>query len=195
MGADYLGRISRNPLAVGNIGGKQYEDALEHGQHQHGRPYHFKGSGLGGACRPPWRKVRSAACGREGVGRGDVIPYAVSWGFPARGDSCRGFGPSGGSLVHGDGSVAWTAKAAVSCVKMVSGYVSARGISPWISPDGAEAGNCLPEWRWRFYDDAVVAGAQAVSNGISPDDVVRCVPPCRRGGDGSQQSTMWGHMQ
>ena len=48
-----------------------------------------------------------------------------------------------------------------------------------------------------FYDDAVVAKGQAVSNGVAPEDVVNvcsAMPrPVLNAGD-QPQSTMWGHM-
>ena len=48
-----------------------------------------------------------------------------------------------------------------------------------------------------FYDDAVVAKGQAVSNGVAPEDVVNVcsamLRPVLNEGD-EPQSTMWGHM-
>ena len=48
-----------------------------------------------------------------------------------------------------------------------------------------------------FYDDAVVAKGQAVSNGVAPEDVVNVcsamLRPVLSEGD-EPQSTMWGHM-
>ena len=48
-----------------------------------------------------------------------------------------------------------------------------------------------------FYDDAVVAKGQAVSNGVAPEDVVKVCSamerPVLKEGD-KPQSTMWGHM-
>ena len=60
-----------------------------------------------------------------------------------------------------------------------------------------EARQLFAQGKVAFYDDAVVAKGQAVSNGVSPDDVVKVCSAMERPvlKDGDQpQSTMWGHM-
>lgn len=101
----------------------------------------------------------------------------------------------GGSLFNEDGSVAVDSEAAVSCVKwyqdmLAKGYIA-------MDTGRGEARQLFAQGKVAFYDDAVVAKGQAVSNGVSPDDVVKVCSAMERPvlKDGDQpQSTMWGHM-
>ena len=60
-----------------------------------------------------------------------------------------------------------------------------------------EARQLFAQGKVAFYDDAVVAKGQAVSNGVAPEDVVKVCSamerPVLKEGD-VPQSTMWGHM-
>ena len=101
----------------------------------------------------------------------------------------------GGALFNEDGSVAVDSEAAVACVKwyqdmLAKGYIA-------MDTGRGEARQLFAQGKVAFYDDAVVAKGQAVSNGVSPDDVVKVCSAMERPvlKDGDQpQSTMWGHM-
>ena len=60
-----------------------------------------------------------------------------------------------------------------------------------------DARQLFAQGKVAFYDDAVLAKGQAVSNGVAPEDVVNVcqamLRPVKNEGD-TPQSTMWGHM-
>lgn len=126
----------------------------------------------------------------------DVVPYAVS----TKDDTCAGdFMPwlwtFGGSIFNDDGSVAIDSDAAVACVEwyqslMDKGYIA-------MDTGRGEARQMFAQGKVAFYDDAVLAKGQAVSNGVDPDEVVNVCSAMQRPvlNEGDQpQSTMWGHM-
>lgn len=126
----------------------------------------------------------------------DIVPYAVS----TKDSTCAGdFMPwlwtFGGAIFNDDGTVAIDSDAAVECVKwyqslMDKGYIA-------MDTGRGEARQLFAQGKVAFYDDAVVAKGQAVSNGVAPEDVVKVCSamerPVLKAGD-APQSTMWGHM-
>ena len=126
----------------------------------------------------------------------DVVPYAVSTkDATCAGDFMPWLWTFGGAIFNDDGTVAIDSDAAVQCVQwyqslMEKGYIvmdTGRG----------EARQLFAQGKVAFYDDAVVAKGQAVSNGVAPEDVVKVCSamerPVLNAGD-APQSTMWGHM-
>lgn len=125
-----------------------------------------------------------------------IVPHGVS----TKDDTCAGdFMPwlwtFGGAIFGEDGSVTINSEAAVECVKwyqdmLAKGYIA-------MDTDRSEARQMFAQGKMAFYDDAVVAKGQAVSNGVAPEDVVNvcsAMPrPVLNAGD-QPQSTMWGHM-
>lgn len=126
----------------------------------------------------------------------EVIPYAVSTkDATCAGDFMPWLWTFGGSIFAEDGSVALNSPEAVQCVewyqKMLSnGYIA-------MDVGRSEARQMFAQGKVAFYDDAVVAKGQAVSNGVAPEDVVNVCSamerPVLKAGD-APQSTMWGHM-
>ena len=126
----------------------------------------------------------------------EIIPYAVSTkDATCAGDFMPWLWTFGGSIYGEDGSVVLNSPEAVACVEWYQEML-AKG---YISMDVArsEARQMFAQGKVAFYDDAVVAKGQAVSNGVSPDDVVNVcsatLRPVLAAGD-TPQSTMWGHM-
>ena len=86
-------------------------------------------------------------------------------------------------------------EAAVECVKWYQNMLAKGYIA--MDTGRSEARQMFAQGKMAFYDDAVVAKGQAVSNGVAPEDVVNvcsAMPrPVLNAGD-QPQSTMWGHM-
>ena len=126
----------------------------------------------------------------------DVVPYAVSTkDATCAGDFMPWLWTFGGAIFGEDGSVTINSEAAVECVKwyqdmLAKGYIA-------MDTGRSEARQMFAQGKMAFYDDAVVAKGQAVSNGVAPEDVVNvcsAMPrPVLNAGD-QPQSTMWGHM-
>lgn len=126
----------------------------------------------------------------------DVVPYAVSTkDATCAGDFMPWLWTFGGAIFNEDGSVAINSDAAVACVEwyqslMEKGYIA-------MDTGRGEARQLFAQGKVAFYDDAVLAKGQAVSNGVDPDDVVNVCSAMNRPvlNEGDQpQSTMWGHM-
>ena len=126
----------------------------------------------------------------------DVVPYAVSTkDATCAGDFMPWLWTFGGAIFNEDGSVAIDSEAAVACVEwyqslMDKGYIA-------MDTGRGEARQLFAQGKVAFYDDAVVAKGQAVSNGVAPEDVVKVCSAMPRPvlNEGNQpQSTMWGHM-
>lgn len=126
----------------------------------------------------------------------DVVPYAVSTkDATCAGDFMPWLWTFGGAIFNEDGSVAINSDAAVACVEwyqslMEKGYIA-------MDTGRGEARQLFAQGRVAFYDDAVLAKGQAVSNGVDPDEVVNVCSAMNRPvlNEGDQpQSTMWGHM-
>lgn len=127
---------------------------------------------------------------------GDIVPYAVSTkDATCAGDFMPWLWTFGGAIFGEDGSVTINSEAAVECVKwyqdmLAKGYIA-------MDTGRGEARQMFAQGKVAFYDDAVVAKGQAVSNGVAPEEVVNvcsAMPrPVLKAGD-EPQSTMWGHM-
>ena len=196
MGEDYLKEnFEEAALQAGNIDGKQY-----------GMPWSM--ASLSMVYNPEilkqagWENVpktmeefEKCLADVKALG-GEVIPYAVSTkDATCAGDFMPWLWTFGGSLFNEDGSVAVDSEAAVSCVKWYQDMLSKGYIA--MDTGRGEARQLFAQGKVAFYDDAVVAKGQAVSNGVSPDDVVKVCSamerPVLKEGD-QPQSTMWGHM-
>lgn len=126
----------------------------------------------------------------------DVIPYAVSTkDATCAGDFMPWLWTFGGAIFDDSGNVTINSDAAVKCVQwyqdmLAKGYIA-------MDTGRGEARQMFAKGTVAFYDDAVVAKGQAVSNGVSADkvvDVCSAMPrPVLKSGD-TPQSTMWGHM-
>jgi ABC-type sugar transport system, periplasmic component len=126
----------------------------------------------------------------------EIIPYAVSTkDATCAGDFMPWLWTFGGSVYAEDGSVALDSPEAVACVKWYQDMLGKGFISMDVAR--SEARQMFAQGKVAFYDDAVVAKGQAVSNGVSPDEVVNVcsamLRPVLNAGD-APQSTMWGHM-
>ncbi len=126
----------------------------------------------------------------------NIIPYAIS----TKDNTCAyDFMPwlwtFGGTVFNEDGSVSVNSEAAVACVKwyqdlLAKGYIA-------MDTGRGEARQMFAQGTVVFYDDAVVAKGQAVSNGVAPENVVNVCSamkrPVLKAGD-APRSTMWGYM-
>lgn len=126
----------------------------------------------------------------------DVIPYAVSTkDATCAGDFMPWLWTFGGAIFDDKGNVTINSDAAVQCVKWYQDMLSKGYIA--MDTGRGEARQLFAQGKVAFYDDAVVAKGQAVSNGVSPDQVVNVCSamsrPVLKAGD-TPQSTMWGHM-
>lgn len=126
----------------------------------------------------------------------EIVPYAVSTkDATCAGDFMPWLWTFGGAIFNEDGSVAINSDAAVACVEwyqslMEKGYIA-------MDTGRGEARQLFAQGKVAFYDDAVLAKGQAVSNGVDPDEVVNVCSAMNRPvlNEGDQpQSTMWGHM-
>lgn len=126
----------------------------------------------------------------------DIIPYAVSTkDATCAGDFMPWLWTFGGAVFNEDGSVAIDSDAAVKCVEWYQDLMSKGYIA--MDTGRGEARQLFAQGQVAFYDDAVIAKGQAVSNGVAPEDVVKVCSamerPVLKAGD-APQSTMWGHM-
>lgn len=196
FGEDYLkANFQEAALEVGNIDGKQY-----------GMPWSMASISMvynpeilkqAGWDNPPVTMEEFEACLADvkALG-GDIIPYAVSTkDATCAGDFMPWLWTFGGSLFAGDGSVAVDSPEAVACVEWYQDMLSKEYIS--MDVGRGEARQMFAQGKVAFYDDAVVAKGQAVSNGVAPEAVVdvcsAMLRPVLKEGD-KPQSTMWGHM-
>lgn len=125
-----------------------------------------------------------------------IIPYAVSTkDATCAGDFMPWLWTFGGFVYNEDGSVAINSEATVRCIEWYQSLLDKGYIA--LDTGRGEARQMFAQGQVAFYDDAVVAKGQAVSNGVAPDEVVNvCAAmnrPVLKEGD-TPQSTMWGHM-
>lgn len=126
----------------------------------------------------------------------EIVPYAVSTkDATCAGDFMPWLWTFGGAIFNDDGTVAINSEAAVECVQWYQGLMEKGYIA--MDTGRGEARQLFAQGKVAFYDDAVVAKGQAVSNGVAPEDVVKVCSamerPVLNAGD-APQSTMWGHM-
>lgn len=196
LGEDYLKEnFQESALAVGNIDGQQL--GMPWSMASITMVYNPEILSEAGWDTPPVTIEEFEKCLADvkALG-GDIIPYAVS----TKDATCAGdFAPwlwtFGGSMYDENGEVAIESEAAVECVKwyqkmLENGYIA-------MDTGRGEARQMFAQGKVAFYDDAVVAKGQAVSNGVAPDEVVDVCSamerPVLNEGD-APQSTMWGHM-
>lgn len=196
LGEDYLkANFPQSALDVGNIDGKQL--ALPWSMASITMVYNPEILAQAGWDAAPTTMEEFEQCLADVAALGgDIVPYGVS----TKDDTCAGdFMPwlwtFGGAIFGEDGSVTIDSEAAVACVQwyqdlLAKGYIA-------MDTGRGEARQLFAQGKMAFYDDAVVAKGQAVSNGVAPEDVVNvcsAMPrPVLNAGD-QPQSTMWGHM-
>lgn len=196
LGEDYLKEnFEESALEVGNIDGKQL--ALPWSMAAITMVYNPEILAAAGWDTPPVTIAEFEQCLADiKAYNPDIVPYAVS----TKDDTCAGdFMPwlwtFGGAIFNEDGSVAINSDAAVACVEWYQGLMDKGYIA--MDTGRGEARQMFAQGQVAFYDDAVVAKGQAVSNGVAPEDVVNVCSAMKRPvlneGD-DPQSTMWGHM-
>lgn len=196
LGEDYLKEnFEASALEVGNIDGKQL--ALPWSMAAITMVYNPEILAAAGWDTPPATIAEFEQCLADiKAYNPDIVPYAVS----TKDDTCAGdFMPwlwtFGGAIFNEDGSVAIDSDAARACVEWYQGLMEKGYIA--MDTGRGEARQMFAQGQVAFYDDAVVAKGQAVSNGVAPEDVVNVCSAMKRPvlneGD-DPQSTMWGHM-
>lgn len=196
LGEEYLKEnFTQSALDVGNVDGKQL--ALPWSMASITMVYNPEILARAGWDTVPTTMEEFEQCLADVAALGEgIVPYGVS----TKDDICAGdFMPwlwtFGGAIFGEDGSVTINSEAAVECVKwyqdmLAKGYIA-------MDTGRSEARQMFAQGKMAFYDDAVVAKGQAVSNGVAPEDVVNvcsAMPrPVLNAGD-QPQSTMWGHM-
>lgn len=196
LGEEYLKEnFTQSALDVGNVDGKQL--ALPWSMASITMVYNPEILARAGWDTVPTTMEEFEQCLADVAALGEgIVPYGVS----TKDDTCAGdFMPwqwtFGGAIFGEDGSATINSEAAVECVKwyqdmLAKGYIA-------MDTGRSEARQMFAQGKMAFYDDAVVAKGQAVSNGVAPEDVVNvcsAMPrPVLNAGD-QPQSTMWGHM-
>lgn len=196
VGEEWLNEtFDESYLEVGNIDGKQL--ALPWSMASITMVYNPEILAEAGWTTPPVTMDEFEQCMADVAALdGDIIPYAVS----TKDDTCAGdFVPwlwtFGSGIWDEDGNIIINNEAAVQCLEwyqdmLAKGYIA-------MDTGRGEARQQFAQGKVAFYDDAVVAKGQVVSNGVAPEDVPNvCAAmsrPVLNEGD-EPQSTMWGHM-
>lgn len=196
LGEDFLKEnFTQSALDVGNVDGKQL--ALPWSMASISMVYNPELLAQAGWDKVPATMEEFEQCLADvkALG-GDIVPYAVSTkDATCAGDFMPWLWTFGGAIFGEDGSVTINSEAAVECAKwyqdmLAKGYIA-------MDTGRGEARQMFAQGKVAFYDDAVVAKGQAVSNGVAPEEVVNvcsAMPrPVLKAGD-EPQSTMWGHM-
>jgi len=196
LGEDYLkSTFEESALKVGNIDGKQL--GLPWSMAAITMVYNPEMLKAAGWDKAPTTMDDFEKClGDIKAKNPDVIPYAVSTkDATCAGDFMPWLWTFGGAIFDDNGNVTINSDAAVQCVKWYQDMLSKGYIA--MDTGRGEARQLFAQGKVAFYDDAVVAKGQAVSNGVSPDQVVNVCSamarPVLKAGD-TPQSTMWGHM-
>jgi multiple sugar transport system substrate-binding protein len=196
LGADYMGStFEQSALDVGSIDGQQL--GMPWSMASISMVYNPKILSAAGWSSVPATIEEFEQCLADiKAANPDVVPYAVSTkDATCAGDFMPWLWTFGGAIFNDDGSVAINSDAAVACVKWYQGLMEKGYIA--MDTGRGEARQLFAQGKVAFYDDAVVAKGQAVSNGVAPEDVVNvcsAMPrPVLHAGD-KPQSTMWGHM-
>lgn len=196
LGEDYLkANFEQAALDVGNIDGKQL--GLPWSMASITMVYNPEILAAAGWNQVPATIEEFEACMADiKAYNPDIIPYAVSTkDATCAGDFMPWLWTFGGAVFNEDGSVAIDSDAAVKCVEWYQNLMSKGYIA--MDTGRGEARQLFAQGQVAFYDDAVIAKGQAVSNGVAPEDVVKVCSamerPVLNAGD-APQSTMWGHM-
>lgn len=196
LGEDYLkANFEQAALDVGNIDGKQL--GLPWSMASITMVYNPEILAAAGWDQVPATIEEFEACMADiKAYNPDIIPYAVSTkDATCAGDFMPWLWTFGGAVFNEDGSVAIDSDAAVKCVEWYQNLMSKGYIA--MDTGRGEARQLFAQGQVAFYDDAVIAKGQAVSNGVAPEDVVKVCSamerPVLNAGD-APQSTMWGHM-
>ena len=196
LGADYMSEtFEQSALDVGNIDGKQL--GMPWSMASITMVYNPEILAAAGWDTVPTTIAEFEACMADIQAYDpEIVPYAVSTkDATCAGDFMPWLWTFGGAIFNEDGSVAINSDAAVACVEwyqslMEKGYIA-------MDTGRGEARQLFAQGQVAFYDDAVLAKGQAVSNGVDPDEVVNVCSAMNRPvlNEGDQpQSTMWGHM-
>lgn len=195
MGKDYLSSTFYDSgLSVGNIDGKQL--GLPWSMASISMVYNPEILKKAGWDEVPATLAEFEQCLADVAALGNgIVPYGVSTkDATCAGDFMPWLWTFGTSIFNDDGSVALGQKA-VDCVKWYQDMLKKGYIK--MDLGRGDARQLFAQGKMAFYDDAVVAKGQAVSNGVKPEDVVKvcsAMPrPVLNAGD-QPQSTMWGHM-
>lgn len=196
VGKDYLEKnFDQSALAVGNIDGKQL--AIPWTMASINMVYNPKILASAGWKTPPKTMAEFEKCLADvkALNTG-VIPYALSTKDSTCGaDLMPWLWTFGGSVFDKDGKVSLNSDAGVKTLDwykdmLKKGYVT-------MDVGRSEARTMFAQGKVAFYDDAVVAKSQVISNGVAPDKVVEvcsAMPrPVLKEGDPSQ-SVQWGGM-
>ncbi len=125
-----------------------------------------------------------------------LIPYGLSTkDATCAGDFMPWLWAFGGSIFGEDGSVTINSQATIDCLNWYKSLLDKGYIA--MDTGRGDSRQLFAQGKIAFYDDAVVAKGQAVSNGVAPEDVVNVcsamLRPVLNEGD-EPQSTMWGHL-
>lgn len=196
FGEEWLSEnFQQSTLDVGNVDGKQY--GLPWSMASISMIYNPEILKKAGWDEVPKTIEEFEACLADVKALGeDIIPYAVSTkDATCAGDFMPWLWTFGGSLFAEDGSPAVDSAEAVECVKWYQGLLEKGYIAMDVGRGNAR--QLFAQGKVAFYDDAVLAKGQAVSNGVAPDEVVNVcqamLRPVKKAGD-IPQSAMWGHM-
>ena len=196
LGADYMSEtFEQSALDVGNIDGQQL--AMPWSMASISMVYNPEILAAAGWDTVPTTIAEFEQCMADVKAYDpEIIPYAVSTkDATCAGDFMPWLWTFGGAVFNEDGSVAINSEATVECVKWYQGLMEKGYIA--MDTGRGEARQSFAQGKVAFYDDAVVAKGQAVSNGVAPEDVVKVCSamerPVLNAGD-APQSTMWGHM-
>ncbi len=196
LGKDYLQKnFDASALSVGNVDGKQL--AMPWSMASISMVYNPKILASAGWKTPPKTMEEFEKCLADvkALGNG-IVPYALSTKDATCGaDFAPWLWTFGGNMFDKDGNVTVNNDAGVKTLDwykklLDNGYVS-------MDIGRSEARQMFAQGKVAFYDDAVVAKSQVISNGVSPDDVVNVCSamtrPVVKEGD-QPQSVQWGSM-
>jgi multiple sugar transport system substrate-binding protein len=196
VGKDYLEKnFDASTLAVGNVGGKQL--GLPWTMASINMVYNPKILAAAGWKVPPKTMDEFDKCLADvkALGKG-IIPYALSTKDTTCGaDLMPWLWTFGGSVFDKDGKVSLNSEAGVKTLDWYQSMLKKGYIA--MDVGRSEARTMFAQGKVAFYDDAVVAKSQVISNGVAPDkvvDVCSAMPrPVLKAGD-QPQSVQWGGM-
>lgn len=196
VGKDYLEQnFDASALAVGNVDGQQL--AMPWSMASISMVYNPKILASAGWKTPPQTIDEFEKCLADVKALGnDIVPYALSTKDTTAGaDFVPWLWTFGGSLFDKDGKPVLNSDAGVKTLDWYKDMLN-KGYAA-MDIGRSEARQMFAQGKVAFYDDAVVAKSQVISNGVSPDDVVNVCSamtrPVLKAGD-QPQSVQWGSM-